>query len=306
MSGVRVPVPAAPIPAVAAVLLALSWASTLWLGHSRDVTASLHRPGPYVALGDSYVSGPGIPSQTGTPPGCQRSTQDYPSLIQDVEHAAGWRDVSCGGATTADLTGPQPTRAGTNPAQLSALSTDTSLVTLGIGANDIGFGDIVQRCLSGSGTACREHYLGEGHDVLADRIAATAPKLASILGQIARRAPLATVLVVGYPTLLPVSGPGCPQAPATPADLAYLNQTFQALNTMLRTQASAAGDHYIDVATTSRGHDMCAPAGTAWIEGRHPTPATAIAFHPNVLDMRNVASQVLSSDPPGSDISQQH
>lgn len=37
--------------------------------------------GPYVALGDSYTSGPEIPDRTGTPAGCERSSRNYPALV---------------------------------------------------------------------------------------------------------------------------------------------------------------------------------------------------------------------------------
>lgn len=55
--------------------------------------------------------------------------------------------MSCSGATVADLTTPQSTDDGTNPAQLSALSAGTRLVTLGIGGNDIGFASLVTTCV---------------------------------------------------------------------------------------------------------------------------------------------------------------
>src|SRR5687767_10538171 len=100
-------------------------------GTGNDASAKNERPqpGPYVAPGDSYTSGPKIPRQTGTPAGCDRSDHNYPALVahQLGVTAADFRDVSCSGATTTDLTTPQKTPNGTNPAQLSALSTRTRL-----------------------------------------------------------------------------------------------------------------------------------------------------------------------------------
>jgi lysophospholipase L1-like esterase len=102
-----------------------------------------------VALGDSYTAGPRIPDRTGAPAGCDRSDHDYPALVAERLglRAADFRDVSCSGATVADLTTPQSTDDGTNPAQLSALSAGTRLVTLGIGGNDIGFASLVTTCV---------------------------------------------------------------------------------------------------------------------------------------------------------------
>lgn len=66
--------------------------------------------GPYVALGDSYTSGPKIPPQTATPAGCDRSGRNYPALVAKELglKAADFRDVSCSGATISDLTTPSP------------------------------------------------------------------------------------------------------------------------------------------------------------------------------------------------------
>lgn len=115
--------------------------------HSHGADASLK--GPYVALGDSYTAGPYIPHQTGTPLGCSRSDHNYPSVVAAELQLdpAEFQDMSCGGATIADLTQEQSTDDGTYPAQLSALSADTRLVTLGIGGNDIGFSSLVTQCV---------------------------------------------------------------------------------------------------------------------------------------------------------------
>jgi hypothetical protein len=50
--------------------------------------------------------------------------------------------------TIADLTAPQSTDDGTNPAQLTALSHETRLITVGIGGNDIGFAPMIKRCVA--------------------------------------------------------------------------------------------------------------------------------------------------------------
>ena len=55
-------------------------------------------------------------------------------------------DMSCSSATIASLSAPESTGGGTNPAQLSVLSAGTTLVTLGIGGNDVGWGSVITRC----------------------------------------------------------------------------------------------------------------------------------------------------------------
>jgi lysophospholipase L1-like esterase len=286
-------------PAIAAAVALVVLAVGVVLLRGPGVALPMSAVGRYVALGDSYVAGPGIPEVTGVPLGCARSSDDYPSLVGAALHASSSTDASCGGATTANMTEPQVTRTGANPPQLDAVTSGTNLVTVTIGGNDIGFSDIISQCLSRSdrqpsGAACRAHFVRSGGDVLAQRVAATAPRVAAVLRQIKERAPGATVLLVGYPTLFPASGGGCPEAPFSAGDLAYLNQTFQALNTMLRSQAGAAGARFVDTAGSSAGHDICTPPGARWIEGRAPT-SPAAAFHPNALGMRNTARQVVES-----------
>jgi hypothetical protein len=61
--------------------------------------------GQYVALGDSYTAGPGIPGPDGGPAGCQRSSRSYSALV--TLHLRlkpdQLRDTSCSGAVAADL-----------------------------------------------------------------------------------------------------------------------------------------------------------------------------------------------------------
>lgn len=251
----------------------------------------------YVALGDSYVAGPGIPSQTGLPLGCARSDHDYPSIVRATLRPTRFHDVSCSGATTADLTSAQPVPGGSNPAQLEALTAATELVTLGIGGNDIGFGQIIITCgkLSSSkplGAACRDHF---GQGGLAARIKAAAPKVDAVLAAIRERAPRARVLLVGYPTILPDSGPGCyPVVPFSPGDVGWLRETEKDLNAMLAQRAAHGGAEFVDTYRPSIGHDVCQLPGRKWVEGLVPSSPAAPA-HPNALGMRNSAAAVLKS-----------
>lgn len=186
--------------------------------------ASAPPTGPYVALGDSYTAGPGIPDRSGTPAGCERSGRNYPALVAarlKIE-ASDFRDVSCTGATIADLSAPQPTDDGTNPAQFDALSRTTRLVTVGIGGNDIGFASVIRRSVTsgvlyevtggrdGDGDApCEERYVSGDVDEVRRKIEAADGRLARALDEVERRAPRARVHVVGYPGILPSDGGDC-------------------------------------------------------------------------------------------------
>ncbi|HWG60157.1 MAG TPA: SGNH/GDSL hydrolase family protein [Streptosporangiaceae bacterium] len=251
----------------------------------------------YVALGDSYTSGPFIPDQTGNPPGCLRSTNNYPSLTAAAIGASAFTDISCQGATTADMAGPQSVLAGTNPPQLSALSGSARLVTLQIGGNDIGFANIVINCATMSvsnpfGSPCKKYYTSGGTDQLAAAINKTGPKVAAVLQAIHADAPRARVLVVGYPDVLPNTGYGCwPVVPISYGDVPYLRGVENELNQMLADEAASHGATYVNTYTDSIGHDFCQPPGVKWVEGLVPT-SPAAPVHPNALGEKAMAQQV--------------
>jgi lysophospholipase L1-like esterase len=256
--------------------------------------------GPYVALGDSYTAGPGIPDQTGVPAGCARSSRAYPAVLAAHLHltTAQFRDVSCSGARIANLSRGQTTSDGVNPAQLSALSPATRLVTLGIGGNDIGFADLIERCVAANllrQTPCRDQLTADGEDSVEARIRTAGERLAGALAEIRGRAPHAHVYVVGYPAILPADGGACAAGLAmTAGDVAYLRLKEQDLNTMLRQQAGSAGARFVDTWTPSLGHDACETAETRWIEPLLPT-AQAASLHPNARGEQGMAEAVLAT-----------
>ena len=257
-------------------------------------------PPHYVSLGDSYTAAPLVPDQTGSPAGCLRSTHSYPFLVAAGTSAATFTDVSCQGATTANMTHPQSVPLGTNPPEENALSAGTTLVTLQVGGNNIGFSDIIIHCTTLSltnpfGSPCKDHYTSGGTDKLRAKINAAAPKVAADLQGIHARAPNARVFLVGYPVILPNSGSGCwPLVPIAFGDVPYLRGVEKALNSMLAAVAAANHATFVDTYTASIGHDVCQAPGTKWVEGLIPT-SLAAPFHPNRLGEQAMARQVLTA-----------
>jgi lysophospholipase L1-like esterase len=263
--------------------------------------------GPYVALGDSYTAGLGIPGQVGMPAGCGRSGSSYPFLVaQRLGLKAGQvRDVSCSGATISSLSAAQPTSDGTNPAQLTALTPATTLVTLGIGGNDLDWTTLFTRCVeldlvpalipgstAASAAPCREYYTSGGTNQIQQAIHTAAVQLAGALTDIKTRAPHARIYVVGYPALLPSTADDCRDTlTLTQDDLAFLNAEELQLNTMLWQDAQAAGAVYVDTYTPSTGHDACSDPATRWIEPLIPTGAAPM--HPNALGEQGIADAVI-------------
>jgi len=274
------------------------------------VAYSAPSKGPYVALGDSYTAGPGITDPAGTPVGCDRSAGNYPALVAAELGLKGgkFRDVSCSGATTADLTAAQHTDDGTNPPQLRALSPDTRLVTIGIGGNDIGFSKLIKRCvamgalyqLTGSGKyftedapCAREADADSGSDAVEKKIATAGDRLTRVLTEVRRRAPEARVYVVSYPAILPADSADCGRGMSlAPGDVTYLREKEQQLNTVLRQRASEPGVGYVDTYTPSTGHDACTAKNTRWVEPLVPV-SPAAPVHPNARGERGMADAVL-------------
>lgn len=250
----------------------------------------------WVGLGDSFAAGPLIPSQTLNPLGCLRSTRNYARLAS-AQLGVSLKDASCSGAETAEMTTPQATSAGTNPPQLDAISSDTRVVSLQIGGNDIGFTEILTNCQTANpfGRPCQDKYVRNGVDELRARITATAPKVAAVLSGIKARNATARILILNYEAILPSSGSGCwPQVPMAWADVPYVRGIQLELNAMIAREASKAGARLVDAYTTSLGKDACKSSGTRWVEPLVPGNAAA-PFHPNARGMQGVAGPVAAA-----------
>jgi lysophospholipase L1-like esterase len=251
----------------------------------------------WAGLGDSYAAGPLIPNQQLNPLGCLRSDRNFAHLAA-ASLGRSLADVSCSGAKTGDMTAPQDVTPGpANPPQFNALTADTQVVTLQIGGNDIGFTSILQNCATANPFAhpCRDKYVVNGRDTLADKIAATAPKIAAVLQGIHPRSPDARVFVVNYAAILPETGSGCwPQVPIGFTDVPYLRGVEKNLNAMLAQQAAANGARIVDDYTASIGRDACRSATTRWVEPLVPGNAAA-PFHPNARGEAGIAAVVASA-----------
>jgi GDSL-like lipase/acylhydrolase family protein len=250
----------------------------------------------YVSLGDSYTAGPLIPLQI-APFGCLKSNNNYPHLTARNLGLV-LRDPSCSGAETEDMEHPQNVDPdGPNPPQFDSLTTQTRIVTLQIGGNDIGFSSIGRDCASATsnqGTPCQDRYVHDGRDEISERIQATAPLVDAVLDGIRARSPHARVFVVNYAAILPDQGAGCwPQMPVTDGDVPYVRAKQKELNAMLASEAAANRARLVDWYTASIGHDACKPPVIRWVEPVVPVNAAA-PLHPNLGGMIG-ASELLTA-----------
>lgn len=234
--------------------------------------ATAAEPIDYVALGDSSVSGSGVPIQVDLV--CTRSSRDWPTVVAR-KIGARLTDVSCGGATTEHFTTKQ---FGFVPPQFDALRPDTDLVTLTMGGNDVNLVSIALGCVNvlpePVGISCADR-LG---DSVSTSIQAWAPKLGVALDEIHRRSPHARVIVAGYGTY--IRKDGCyPVQPIWARDANFMQARVNELSAVMRAQALAHGAEFVDLAPVTVGYDTCAPIGHRYIEGLVPVQPT-VPLHP--------------------------
>ena len=199
----------------------------------------------YVALGDSYAAGQATD--------CTHTRSSYPHRLDALHSVRLVRDVTCAGATTADVAG----------GQLSALNRGVRLVTVTVGANDLGLSGLAAACTT-TPTAC-DAAIAARQALLP----ALGADLVQLYGAIAAKAPRATILVTGYPPLFATG-------PLVAAEGA-LNATISGAVAV----AAAGGAHvrYVDVQFT--GHTVDSADPWFYLSGPnafHPTPPGDRAF----------------------------
>lgn len=254
----------------------------------------------YVALGDSYSAGPLMsPAVKGAPVPCSRSQANYPGYLSTYLKVKKLTDVTCSSATTEDLYSSQsirmglPQNSGTRtPPQLDALSSSTDLVTLGIGGNDFSvFGQTLAALAAGT-------PIPTGVGKQAEEVQG---RVVKAIDAIAKRAPRARILVVGYLRIAPTSGT-CAQFPISAEEARLADRIEQQLNASLKKAAKATDVTYIDSYGISKGHDICA-GDKAWVNGGRNVLFQAAALHPFRTGMNAVAREIyrtLTSRTPGN------
>ncbi|MEP7022074.1 MAG: SGNH/GDSL hydrolase family protein [Pseudonocardiales bacterium] len=252
---------------------------------------------PYVALGDSYSSAAGVmPQVLDSPPTCSRSQINYAHDIAAKTNPASFADVTCSGATTGDFYTSQAP--GVAP-QLDAVNKSTRLVTMTIGGNDEGiFVDSFFGCIGTDagqiyGHPCETKY---GNTFVNEIKTQTYANLVRALSAVRAKAPHATVVILGYPRILPNVGElSCyPAIPISLGDVPWLVNQELVLNNVVRQAAAVTGARYVDTFTPSAGHDACQPIGTRWLE---PViaPINAYPVHPNSVGEAHMAQETLAA-----------
>lgn len=234
-------------------------ASLLWSGPASAAGTS------YVALGDSYSSGTGAGSYDPAGGSCNRSANAYPNLWAGAHTTQSFKFVACSGATTSSV----------SSGQLGALAASTTLVSITVGGNDAGFGDVMETCVLYSTSTCRSRVAkAESY------MTGTLPgRLDSLYSQIRSKSPSARVVVLGYPHLYKIVAV-C--AGLSNAKRTALNGAADTLDGVIAKAAGRAGFTWSDVRDEFAGHELC--SGDGWLNA--VTIPIGSSYHPTARGHR--------------------
>jgi lysophospholipase L1-like esterase len=222
----------------------------------------------YVALGDSFSSGVGTGSYT-LSSSCKRSVYAYPYLLSQQRAGTSLNFVACSGATTTDLLNTQ----------LAAVSSSTTIVTMTIGGNDIGFSNLIYQCTVADCSAALDSTRANLESTLGSR-------LDSVYSQVqGRAAATAKIVVLGYPREFGSSS--ClGRFGVTSTERAKANQLADALDATISLHVSkfpgitfqSAPITYESAVSAFASHAVC--SSTPWLNGLNLFN-TSESYHPN-------------------------
>ena len=286
--------------------------------------AGIH--GGYVALGDSYSAGEGLPpfapgtAQTN----CDRSQSSaYPDLLIKLlrarDHQAPFSYTACSGALLNQILDQTNRSGGVVPPQISGkVQPSVGLVTLTIGGNNAQFSKVVVTCLT-DGNCLHQTFPPPGvAEQTATHIApgdllnrwgpATIQEIGNEEGALFRTLrhdfPHARIIVIGYPYLFPTrSAPDFPFMP--PMCASILNRLSAGERAGIRTlqdefndrsyeEAVVSGVEFVSPAAIWTSHEPCGANGQYTNSVKpylnFPNPVNGGSFHPNAAGQQTLAA----------------
>lgn len=243
----------------------------------------------YVALGDSFAAGTGVPPYVDDT--CRHSTTSaYPTLLAKWPAFRDQSDVTCSGATTAHIA-----------AQLVAaeIGANTRTVTVTVGGNDVGWSATLAGCVAYP-AGC-----SAGFAALAAKIPAVKDSVAGVVRAIAEDAPNAEIYVTGYPYLFGNFTGSCTVGTSPLGQPIVVDRTLATtvnaatlgLNAAIAGGVVKAEDRdatYVNVAALSLTHGLCG-SGTDWINGASFGGGSILpqSLHPNAAGEQAYANRIL-------------
>lgn len=249
----------------------------------------------YLGLGDSFTGGEGafdyLAGSDTTNNMCHLSRRSYPLLLaNDLFTATGGRSVACSGAVINDASSTNGKYKGqvrnvlswdelqkSQALLLESIFTNylpgfvaqhrfvaryqPRILTVSIGGDDIGFGDIVRTCvlphasIHRSDNDCYSTY--EDRKELMDLIDRTVPKWISLYKQLHNEAPEAKLYSIGYPQLTDDLGSCAINVQLSKAELGFATVIVEYLNSAMAKASLKANVSYIDISNALKGHRLC-------------------------------------------------
>jgi lysophospholipase L1-like esterase len=214
----------------------------------------------YVALGDSYSSGVGAGNYTSSSGSCDRSTNAYSALWAAAHAPASYLSVACSGATTTSV----------SSTQLSALSAATTLVSITVGGNDVGFGNIMETCAVEGTTQC-VNAVQAAENLANSQLPGLLDK---VYDGIRSAAPNARVVVLDYPVFYQLNT-FCVGLSTT--SHVKIDEGINLVDGILSAAAGRHGFTFADVRSIFVGHQLC--SGDKWLHALNLFDITE-SYHP--------------------------
>jgi hypothetical protein len=286
----------------------------------------------YLALGDSYISGQGeFQYKDGTNTDlntCHLSPLAYPfTLGTDLYNQ--YNSIACSGAKTKDITGAGIQNYNSNPDGAQSHGKSDSkydeeirtnfepgyriqlefiqryqprAVTLSIGGNNVGFADIVKKCVVESAIAKDCYNTYDARMALAKLIQNNFTNLQQTYQAILKADPGVQLYIIGYPQVAaqPNTINSCGlNVRLTPNDISFAQSLITYLNWTIQQAAESAGARYVDVENALDGHRLCeAKASSIAMNGLTAGNDNGIigseSYHPNVLGHQLLAQAILN------------
>jgi len=250
----------------------------------------------YVTMGSSFAAGPGVGSRSPDSPRiCFQSASNYAHLF------AGLRglklvDVSCSGAKTNAIL----EKARFLPAQLDAVETETKLVTITVGGNDVSY---VGNLIAWSAGNAPERFpwfmvrfLGKPvpPETVDRSFSGLETNLRRIVEGVHRRAPAAKVVFVDYVTILPRSSSCWNRAPLTADQLERGRLIAARLEALTQKVAAETGSELLKASELTMDHDVC--SADPWVFGveipSKTSRSASSVYHPNEKAMQAIAEKL--------------
>lgn len=238
----------------------------------------------YIALGDSVAAGVGLPTASDSS-ACDRTDESYPNLIAKSNNFE-LLNVACSGASSSAgiVSGQEVNKLMLDP-QTSSLTADKkpAIITLTVGANDIRWVNILQKCYTGiCGDDIDKSTVTTGLERLESNFKIIFEKIENLYPTEKPK-----VIMTGYYSLFNNEVRSeCSESTGIDADEGrFIAESLTELNETINKQADEYNFvHYVDV--NFAGHELC--SDDPWIQGL----AEKAPFHPNENGQAEVARLV--------------